>query len=133
MAMATIAANGVPVQGQISTPDTFDLHSVSLTAGEPYVFIARGATEDAGTLADPSMKIGNLDTSGSFMPIGSSPDGPLTSGSTKIDPIMSFIPPTAGTYVIAVGSDVPQGTGTYALAVTPNGSLPPSFSDYQSI
>jgi hypothetical protein len=125
MAIAPIVANGVPVSSQISTPDTFNLHSINLTAGERYVFIAQGATEGKGTLADPNIKIGNFDASGNFVPIVSSKGG-LSIGSIVLDasdPLISFVPPTTGTYGVAVGSDIPHGTGTYTLEVAPSGSL----------
>jgi hypothetical protein len=125
MAVTPIAANGVPVPSQISTPDTFDLHSINLTAGERYVFIAQGATEGKGTLADPNMEIGNLDASGTFVPIFSSKGG-LSVGSIVLsaaDPVISFVPGATGTYVVAVGSDIPHGTGTYTLEVAHGGSL----------
>jgi hypothetical protein len=125
MAISPIVANGMPVPSQISTPDTFDLHSISLTAGERYVFIAQGAAEGKGTLANPNMEIGNLDASGNFVPIISSM-GDFSIGSIVIstpDPVISFAPPATGTYVVAVGSDIPHGTGTYTLEVSRGGSL----------
>jgi hypothetical protein len=127
MAIAPFAANGLPVLGQISTPDTFDLHSISLTAGEPFVFMAWGMIEDKGTLGDPNISIGTLDTSGNFIPIKSSNGSRLS-----IDPAISFTPPTTGIYIVAVGSDVPGGTGTYTLEAALSGSLlAPSFGfDY---
>jgi hypothetical protein len=125
MAISPIGANGMPVPSQILTPDTFDLHSISLTAGEHYVFIAQGATEGKGTLADPNLGIGNLDASGNFVPIISSKGG-FSEGSIVIstpDPVISFAPPATGTYVVAVGSDIPHSTGTYTLEVARGGSL----------
>jgi hypothetical protein len=119
MAITPIVANGTPVRSQISTPDTFDLHSVNLTAGERYVFIAQGATEGKGTLADPNLAIGTPDASGNFVPIISS-KGNISIGSVVLsspDPVMSFVPSVTGTYVVAVGSDIPHGTGTYTLEV----------------
>jgi len=119
VAITPIVANGTPVRSQISTPDTFDLHSIDLTAGERYVFIAQGATEGKGTLADPNLAIGTRDASGNFMPIISS-KGDISIGSIVLsspDPLISFIPPVTGTYVVAVGSDTPHGTGTYTLEV----------------
>jgi hypothetical protein len=118
MALAHFAANGLAVQSQVLTPDTFDLHSISLTAGVPYVFIARGESEDKGTLADPNMAIGNLDASGNFIPTVSSSGSRLS-----IDPVASFTSPATGIYIVAVGSDIPQGTGTYTLEAVPSGSL----------
>ena len=119
MAVTPIAANGVPVPSQISTPDTFDLHSINLTAGERYVFIAQGATEGKGTLADPNLAIGTRDASGNFVPIISS-KGNISIGSIVLrspDPVISFVPSITGTYVVAVGSDILHGTGTYILEV----------------
>jgi hypothetical protein len=120
MALPPPITNGVPVPGQITTPDTFDLHTVSLTAGDSYVFIARGASEGGGTLANPNMTIGSFGPSGNFVPLVSDTGGPI-----GLDPIIFFTAPTTGTYGIEVGSDIPHGTGTYTLGV----SLPtvPSF------
>ena len=125
MAITPIVANGMPVHSQISTPDTFDLHSIDLTAGERYVFIAQGATEGKGTLADPNLEVGNRDASGNFVPIISS-KGDISIGSFVLispDPVISFVPPVTGTYVVAVGSDIPHGTGTYTLEAARAGSL----------
>jgi hypothetical protein len=77
--------------------------------------------EDKGTLVDPNMAIGNLDVNGDFIPTV------IFSGSRSsihpLDPVASFIPPTTGVYIVAVGSDIPQGTGTYTLEVAPSGTL----------
>jgi hypothetical protein len=108
MAIAPVSSNGVPVQGQISTPDTVDLHSTSLMAGEPYRFVAQGATSGKGTLADPNLAIGKLDASGNFAPITGSQGG--SSG-------VSYTPPVTRAYVAGVGSAIPHGTGTYTLTV----------------
>jgi hypothetical protein len=123
MAITPVAANGQPVPSQIATPDTVDLHSVNLTAGETYVFLARGASEGGGSLTNPNMEIGGINASGNLVPFVGDKGSPLS-----IDPVIVYAPPTTGTYVVAVGSDIPHGIGTYTLQIAPAGpeiTLPP--------
>ena len=120
-----VPANNAPVTGEVTTPDTFDLHSVNLSAGVPYTFVAEGTAEGKGTLTDVNMSIGGLNASGDFVPLityeGTVPVPGLFGGLTinPLDPVITFVPQVTGSYAIAVGSNDPTATGTYLLGVAP--------------
>jgi hypothetical protein len=99
-----------PVQFAITEPDTFVLAGFNLQAGETYGFLAAGAPDDGGTLPDPDMGIFAYD------PVTGKAGDLLAyndNSSLSADPIIGFVPPTTGEYLIVVGGG--GDTGTFQL------------------
>ena len=103
---------GGSVTGEIETSGDEDLFRVILKAGETYVFVVEGRSDDAGTLEFPSMS-GVYDGerrvlhSGSFETYPSSVQGRVV-----------FTPDENGAYYIGVaaGKYAKESTGTYTLS-----------------
>lgn len=123
---ANVTTTGsVPIGGQITgnleTSGDIDWFKVTLQAGVTYLFDLRGYDGGGGTLGSGAYEayLRLYDTQGGYLRSS-------INGGTGDDPLMSFVPPIAGTYYLGIEDLYDLGTGTYTLRA----SISPFADDY---
>jgi len=105
-ATAGAIATGETVDGRIGTPGDADWFAITLAAGETYTIDLRGASSDAGTLADPRLVL--YDDAGNVL-------AKNNNGDTYDSEIVYTATEDATCYISAEGRY--SSTGTYQLSV----------------
>ncbi|MEL7276202.1 MAG: hypothetical protein AAGK98_06985 [Pseudomonadota bacterium] len=103
---------GQDVAGDLQFSSDRDYFSVELEAGTAYLINLEGAATGAGTLVDPSLRVGTLNGS-SFFSGGRTDDN----GGTGQNAQMLFTPSETETFVFEVSEPGADEFGTYTLSV----------------
>ncbi len=97
---------GSSLSGDIQVPGEQDWIRIQLTAGRIYTFDLKGAASGGGTLTNPAFNL--LDGSGNYL-------SQATQNGTGLDPQLTLLASTSGTYYLGIRGLYSSNTGTYTL------------------